>query len=484
MSFFPDIRTFITMGPLSIKWYAVFILTGAMIAYTLSLKEAKRKGYSQTLVDDLFFGALIAGIVGSRLWYVLFYDLESYLANPLSIIMTWQGGMAIQGGLLLGSLYAYFYLKKKNVSFLKMADVVVPTILIAQAIGRWGNFMNQEAYGSVVSENFYAMWPNFIKEMMFIANEYRAPTFFYESLLNILGYFLIVFGLKRFGENKRGDYAYAYLMWYGIVRFWVEGLRTDSLMFMGFRTAQVLSVFFILIGLLGKLGLFRKWVMTKKPAIIFDLDGTLLDTEKTIIISAETALKHFFPDLVLSAEQKLAFIGPTLHQSLAVYLQADQLEEAIEIYRKKNKEVHKTHLEVMPHALEVIQSLKEQGYPLAIFSSKKKEMVQYGLELAHMDTFFDVIIGYDEVKNHKPDPEGLLLTLKEMGCSKDNAIYVGDSHTDMEAAHSADVYSIAYLHHIERSEDVINSKPNQTISDLRDILAIVKGDQTWTHSMM
>ena len=279
MSFFPDFRTFLEIGPLSIKWYAIFILSGAIIAYSISARGIKKMGYSSSVADDLFFGALIFGIIGSRLWYVLFYDLSYYLSNPITIFMTWNGGMAIQGGLILGGLYAYFFLKKKNISFLRMADVVVPTILIAQALGRWGNFMNQEAYGRVVDEAYFNLFPAFIKNTMFIDGAYREPTFLYESVLNIIGYILIVYVLKRFSENKRGDLLYAYLMWYGISRFWVEGLRTDSLMFMGLRMAQITSIVFIVIGLLGKLGVYDKFMKKKKPTILFDFDGTLGDTE-------------------------------------------------------------------------------------------------------------------------------------------------------------------------------------------------------------
>lgn len=484
MSFFPDFRTFISIGPISVKWYAICILSGAVIAYLLSAKEIKKMGYPVSVADDLFFGALIAGIVGSRLWYVLFYDLESYLANPISIIQTWNGGMAIQGGLMLGALYAYFFLKRKNISFLRMADAVVPTILIAQALGRWGNFVNQEAYGGIVSESFYKFFPAFIKNTMYIAGDYRMPTFLFESVLNVIGYFLITLGLKRYGDNKRGDLAYAYLMWYGLIRFWIEGMRTDSLMFMGLRTAQLLSILFIIIGLLGKLGVYRKFVKQDKPAILFDLDGTLLDTEPCIIYSANKVLAKYRPEIKLTKAQELGFIGPTLHQSLGVYLKEDELEEGIELYRFHNKEAHHTHLKVMEHAPEVLEKLKQAGYPLGIVSSKKKDMVEYGLKLTHLDHYFEVIIGYDEVSSHKPDPEGIIKALKEMGCSQDNAIYVGDSNTDMEATHAAGLYSVAYLFHPERADDVIATKPNSVINDLEELLPILESEHSWTHNMM
>lgn len=484
MSFFPDLSTFVSIGSISIKWYAVLILSGAALSYMISLKNVKAMGYPVAVIDDLFFGSIIAGILGARLWYVLFYDLQSYLANPISILMTWQGGMAIQGGLMLGALYAYIYLKRKNISFLRMADAVVPSILIAQAVGRWGNFMNQEAYGSVVPESFYAGWPSFIKDTMFILGDYRMPTFLLESALNVLGFVLIAVVLKKFSENKRGDFLYAYLMWYGLTRFWVESLRTDSLMFYGFRTAQVLSVLYLGIGILGRLGVFRSLFKSEKPIILFDLDGTLLDTEPLIIESMSATLKSYLPDLVITREMELSFLGPTLTENLRKYLPEDKIQEAFEKYRAHNKEIHPTRLTTIEHAHELLNTLKEQGYTMGIVSSKKKDMVEYGLSLVNLDHHFDVVVGYDEVKSHKPNPEGLLVALKELKGSIDNAIYVGDTFTDIQAAHNAGMYSIAYLSHEERQQAILDEMPNACVNDLMEIVEVLKGDHAWTHNMM
>lgn len=484
MNFFPDTQTFISIGTLSIKWYAVLILTGATFSYFLSLKEIKKMGYTTQVLDDLFFGSLIAGIVGSRLWYVLFYDLQGYLANPISILMTWQGGMAIQGGLMLGALYAYFFLKKKNISFLRMADAIVPTILVAQAVGRWGNFVNQEAYGGIVDESFYALWPSFIKDMMLIGGSYRLPTFFFESALNLLGFVLIVYVLKRFSENRRGDLMYAYLMWYGVTRFWVEGFRTDSLMFMGLRTAQVLSVLYIILGVFGKLGLYRRLFKKTKPAIVFDFDGTLVDTEPLILASMKYTLLKYKPDLEITEEMEVAFLGPTLSETLRKYLDESLIEEAFETYRTHNKEIHDQGLKAYPMTKETLEELKAQGYSMAIFSSKKKDMVEHGLHLAGLGGLFEVIIGYDEVTKHKPDPEGLIKALKALGTGQDNVVYVGDSPMDIQAAQAIDAYTVAFLSHPKREKAVMDLKPNQSIKQLDELFEILKGDHEWTHSMM
>jgi len=484
MSFFPNLTTFINIGPISIKWYAILILAGAFSAYFLSAQNIKKMGYPVSVVDDLFFGALIAGIVGARLWYILFYDLSTYLANPISIFMTWQGGMAIQGGLMLGAAYAFFFLKRKNISFMRFADAIVPNILIAQAIGRWGNFLNQEAYGGVVSESFYNNWPSFFKDIMLIGGEYRLPTFLLESALNVIGFLLIVYGLKKFAENRRGDLFYAYLMWYGITRFWVEGLRIDSLMFMGFRTAQLLSLLYLFIGVLGKVGFFRKLFKPVKPVVLFDLDGTLLDTEPLIIESMTHVLKSYLPQIQLTREEQLAWLGPTLTENLSHYLPEDKIEEAFDLYRKHNREIHPKLLKPIQDAEVLLKTLKTKGYTLGIVSSKKKDMVEFGLELAGFKAFFDVIIGYDEVDHHKPDPEGLLKACKELNLPSDDVVYVGDAHTDVQAAHRADMYSIAYLSHPERQAALLAEKPNVSITSLLEIEAILEKDHAWTHSMI
>lgn len=483
MKWFPDVSTVLEIGSFGIKWYAVLILIGAFSAYLISSHNIKKLGYPESLIDDLFFGALLSGVVGSRLWYVAFFTPAYYLAHPLEILMTWQGGLAIQGGLILGALFGYWFLKRRKISFMRLADAIVPSILIAQALGRWGNFMNQEAYGGVVSESFYKYFPSFIKNMMYIDGAYRMPTFLYESVLNVLGFVLIYFVYAKYTKaRKRGDLVYAYLMWYGITRFWVEGLRTDSLMYMGLRTAQVTSVIFILVGTLGMLGVYRRLVKPKKPIILFDLDGTLLDTEKAILASYTQVLKEYRPDLEVQQEELLELLGPTLSSGFAKYLKPEEIESAILRYRELNVQYHPTHVSIIDGAKEVIDQLKTDGYRVGIVSSKKKDVCLLGLSLFGMQDEFETIIGYDEVKKHKPDPEGIFNACREMGVGHDDVIYVGDSATDVLAAHNAAVYSIGLIFNSERKASLIASKPNKIIEKLSEIPAILKEDNSWTSS--
>jgi len=484
MTFFPDISTFVQIGPVSIKMYAISILIGAFITYFIAEHKFSKLGYPKSLSEDLFFGALVSGIIGARLWYVLFYNFDSYLANPISIIMTWTGGLAIQGGLMLGVVFGYWFTRHKKINFLRAADIVVPAILLAQAAGRWGNFFNQEAFGRVVSESYYTFFPSFIKSMMYIEGAYREPTFLYESVLNILGFFAITYGLKHVMKLKRGDQFYGYLVWYGITRFFVEGFRSDSLYVWGtfIRTAQVLSILFIFIGLLGWSGFFTRFFKNPKPVILFDLDGTLLDTEPLIIETFTQILKKYKPELVLTRDQKIGFLGPTLNQSLEKYLDPETAKRAFDDYRKLNIELHPSMIKTMPHAKELLEALKEKNYTLGVVSSKKKEAVELGLKLTQLDTYFSVIIGYDEVKKFKPDPEGLISACKALNLYRDDAIYVGDTDTDMMAADKAGMYAVALITHDERKQAILATKPNEAIHDLMELLPILEKKISWTRS--
>ncbi len=484
MTFFPDISTFLQIGTISIKMYAICILAGAFITYFIAEHNIVKAGYPKSYAEDLFFGALLSGIIGARLWYVLFYNLDTYLANPLSIFMTWNGGMAIQGGLMLGVVFGYWYTRKRKINFLRGADMVVPAILLAQALGRWGNFFNQEAYGGIVNESFYNFFPPFIKNMMFIEGAYRTPTFLYESVLNVLGFFAITYGLKHVMKIKRGDQFYGYLVWYGITRFFVEGLRTDSLYVWGtfIRTAQVLSIIYLFIGLLGWSGLFRRFFKKVKPVILFDLDGTLLETEPLIVETFKQVLKKYRPELTLTRDQELAFLGPTLHESLAKYLPPEEAKTAFDDYRVLNIELHESLIEPMPHAQELLDILKEKGYTMGIVSSKKKETIKLGLSITKLEGYFSTIIGYDEVSKYKPNPEGLLNACKALNVYHDDVIYVGDTDTDMLAADKAGMYSVALITHAERKNAILATNPNIAIHDLMELLPILEKDISWTRS--
>ncbi|MCK4025962.1 prolipoprotein diacylglyceryl transferase [Streptococcus iners] len=236
----------IRLGPLEIRWYAICILLGLVLGVYLATKEAPRKKILQDDILDFILLAFPLSIIGARIYYVAF-SWSEYKDNLLSVFAIWNGGIAIYGGLITGALVLYFFTRYRFINTLDFLDVVAPSVMIAQAIGRWGNFFNQEAYGKAVASLDYL--PAFIRDQMYIDGAYRQPTFLFESLWNLLGFGLICVLRRRPNLLKQGEITAFYLIWYGFGRLLIEGLRTDSLMFLGIRVSQWLSGLLILIGI-------------------------------------------------------------------------------------------------------------------------------------------------------------------------------------------------------------------------------------------
>lgn len=223
----------VSFGPIQIYWYGILMSAAALLGLWLAVREANRRGVNGELLIDMMIWVIPASIIGARLYYVLF-QWDYYLLNPVSIFFIWEGGLAIHGGLIGAFLAGYIFLKVKKQSFLLIADIAAPSIIFGQAIGRWGNFVNQEAYGSEVSRSFLEglFLPDWIIDQMYIHGTYYHPTFLYESLWNLAGFFLLI-GIRRINQLKQGEIFFSYLIWYSLGRFFIEGLRTDSLTFEG-----------------------------------------------------------------------------------------------------------------------------------------------------------------------------------------------------------------------------------------------------------
>lgn len=485
MELFPDFKTVISVGSLSVTWYAVFILSGAILAYYFSIRTLKKWGYQTKLFEDFFFYMLPIGIIGARIYYCLF-EWEFYATDPIRVFYIWEGGLAIHGGLLAAILFGLWYFSKHAVDGLRIMDAIFPNILLAQAIGRWGNFMNQEAFGGVVNEAYFDKFPKFIKEQMYISGEYREPTFLYESIANLIGWVLISFVYKRYGRKKRGDLAFAYLCWYGVVRIWIESMRTDALMLGSLKMAQVISLIGIVIGILGILGVWNKvfknqWPFQRqKPVVLFDLDGTLVDTKDLIYASFRHVFKKYKPDHVLSEQELASFLGPTLKDSFLRYFKADQIEEIIAYYRAHNHKYHNDYVKEIDGVKETLQFLKDQGFPLAVVSNKVRHTIEMGLDKCGLSSYFDVIVGADDFERPKPNPEGLLLACQRLYHNHDDVVYVGDSATDIIACKRMGAYSVAAVFDEKRESSLAAEKPCKIIHNMRELIDVMKEDHEWS----
>lgn len=238
------------LGFIKIYWYSVMILLGLLIGGWLILRESKKFGISVDFMTNLFFYTVPISIVGARLYYVVF-NWPYYSIHFSEIYKIWEGGLAIHGGIIFGLIWIIFYTRKYKVNTFRILDMVVVGLIIGQALGRWGNFFNSEAHGGSTTLQFLQSLhlPNFIINGMKIGGVYYHPTFLYESIWCLIGFIIMLF-IRRLKDIKIGQITGFYLIWYGIGRFMIESLRTDSLMFFGLKQAQIISFLMIIIGII------------------------------------------------------------------------------------------------------------------------------------------------------------------------------------------------------------------------------------------
>jgi phosphatidylglycerol:prolipoprotein diacylglycerol transferase len=250
-----------------IYWYSLLILSAFVIGFFLVKHEIKKHyDIDNDTIYDYFFYLIPIAILGARLYYVIF-EWNLYKSNPIEALKIWNGGLAIHGGLIASITFTYFYCKKKHINLFRFMDIIVPALTLGQAIGRWGNFFNQEAYGPVVNvsvlNNLHI--PNFIVDGMYINGFYHHPTFLYESLTCFV-IFIIIMLFRKFDKKlKVGTQVGIYFIIYGIERFLVESLRQDSLMIGSLKVAQLVSVLMFIAGIVFIVMSFKKNVSYIEP---------------------------------------------------------------------------------------------------------------------------------------------------------------------------------------------------------------------------
>lgn len=251
---------FLNWGFFSIRWYGLLIASSVLLGVTLSQYLAQKRKVDPETVSDLAIWLVIGAIPGARLYYVLF-EWQNYAQHPEQIVAIWQGGIAIHGAILGGLLASLIFCRLKKVSFWQMADLVAPSLALGQAIGRWGNFFNSEAFGAPTDLPWKLYIPPQSRPPGYTNYEYFHPTFLYESLWNLMVFSILMVlfrtDLKGKPRLKTGTLFLVYLVIYSGGRVWIEGLRTDSLMLGPLRMAQIVSLSAIAIGVIGLFILYK-----------------------------------------------------------------------------------------------------------------------------------------------------------------------------------------------------------------------------------
>ena len=235
------------IGSFEVRWYGILIACGVILSMLLTSYNCKKKDVNFDIILDVFFIAFPAAIIGARMYYVIF-EFENYKDNLIDMFNIRKGGLAIHGGLIGASIAIYIFARIKKMNMVKYLDIAAPSIILAQAIGRWGNFMNGEAHGGEVSYEFISKFPTFIQKGMYIGGTYYQPTFLYESSWNLIVCIILLIVLYKKSNNDNGIVIASYMILYSLGRVFIEGLRTDSLMIGNMRVAQLISIAGIIIG--------------------------------------------------------------------------------------------------------------------------------------------------------------------------------------------------------------------------------------------
>lgn len=239
-----------SIGPLFVRFYGIILMLGAVGGAFLATQRAKQRGYAGETVWDLFLYLLIGGIIGARIWHILTPSPSTgittswYLSHPLDALAIWKGGLGIPGAIIGGLITLYFYAKRMEIDFAEWTDIAAPGLALGQAIGRWGNFVNQELYGAPTN----LPWKIFIdpdhRLTTHLDVEYYHPLFLYESLWNLMNMFLLLWISRRFAETlKNGDIFLIYLIIYPVGRFLLDFLRLDASMVGGININQTIMAF-------------------------------------------------------------------------------------------------------------------------------------------------------------------------------------------------------------------------------------------------
>jgi len=230
----------------NIAWYGLILGLGIIAGLFVAGIEVRRQKLKSDILFDFMLWALPLAIIGARAYYVVF-EWSQYKDNPISAFYIWEGGLAIYGAVIGGFVAAVIFTWQNKFPLFRFTDIVVPGLVIGQVIGRWGNFVNQEAFGELITNPKLQFFPLavYIEQL----GEWHQATFFYESMWNLLVFAALILSRKR--AKFYGQLLAEYLIGYGLGRFWIEGLRTDSLyLFPGLRVSQALSLILVVIGIL------------------------------------------------------------------------------------------------------------------------------------------------------------------------------------------------------------------------------------------
>ena len=445
MKFFPDTSTIFTIGNFGLTWYTLTFIIACIFCFLEVSKQMAKHGYKQKTCDEIFTLGLIGTILGGRIGWVL-ENFHEYYLYAWYIFRLTDGGMEIITALLGAGVALYWYCLRHHMSFFRTMDTLAPVLMAGGIIMRIGRCFSQPL-----------VWINVIANALCLA--------------------LIWFVYRPYRNgHKRGDITAVVLLWIGVSRLASHVFKIDDLAANCLITAILAEVGGIILYLRN-----RKYV-AQKPTILFDLDGTLLDSEGMVIHCFMYLFEKYGDPKDFTYEKQLEVFGPPLRDEMSKLFPDRDPDVMVQEYRLYQNSLPDQHIvELLPNTELVLRELKKRGYHMGIVSSRLTESCEMWMKEFGIYDLFDVVLGRDQFINAKPAPDGILKACEMITGGHDSCVYIGDHANDIEAAKNAGVYAVAYVSNMERLPKIKKAAPNYVIMGLGELLPELESDHAWTY---
>ena len=445
MIFFPDPKTFLLIGTFAIQWHTISFIAACVAGFLYISKMMQEHGYNQHVSDQIFGLALLGGIVGGRIGWVL-TNLKEYSLYGWYAFYITDGGFEEVTALLMIGLLVYYYCRQHRMSFFRTMDVLSIAMMLVSMITRTGRAIAEPR-----------LW-------LVILIEIIAIQFIY-----------YVFHPYKEGE-KRGDIYALTLLWIGVFQLIANVFKLDS------HAANTL--FLSVLAEAGGILLYirnRKY-KAPKPLIFFDFDGTIMDSEGMVINCFMHMFEKYGDPADFTHEKQLEVFGPPLEEEMAKLFPDRDPKVMVQEYRLYQNTLPEKHIvELLPNTEVVLRELKKRGYKIGIVTSRLTDSCVMWLKEFGIYDLFDVVLGRDQFIRPKPAPDGLVKACEKLGHGHDSMIYVGDNASDIRAAKNAGAFAVSYMSNKEKYKRIMAEKPNYIINELGELLPILDADHAWTY---
>lgn len=448
MIWFPDLSTIVSVGGITIKWYIVTLIAGIIAGFLYHSAVMKSHGYKQAVADDLFVIALIGSILGGRVFWVL-ENFKNYSMYAWYVFAIGDGGIDILGSLLLVSILVLSYGKKHHLSFRRTMDVISVAMLIAVTIARVGRAL-------------------------------EVNTVWFCIAINIVEFIIIYYGMLKYTPTrKRGDAFAAMLMFTGFDRIVALTFHWDPMAISNIWPCIIVEVAGIL------LWVYSRFFDKRKPVVLFDFDGTIMDSEQMIIGCFAYLFQKHGNIEDFTKEVQMEVFGPPLKDELEKLFPNEDTDQLIKEYTIFQKALPGKHLvTTMPNIEDVLKELKKQGYVLGIVTSRLTESCETWLKDLKLESYFNVVLGTEKYRHAKPAPDGIIEACELLNTGHDSVVYIGDNVSDVQAGKAAGVYSIGYVTNADKRERIEAAKPNATILDMKELLDVLDKRHDWSSELI